>query len=144
MERWEGKSWRGIPLNPVMHTMGVYNKQFLKPHYNQQDGGIDYEELDVGKAQTIYTIPFSKKAVDEIIAKSAHSDKDTIVYTIKFASEDCPWGQRAPTRNQFSYPQFADWKWEDIYKLHVKPQEVLAQELQNKDKSAYNMTFEPT
>ena len=91
MERWEAKSWRGIPLNPVMHTVGVYNKQFLKPHYNQQDGGIDYEELDVGKAQTIYYIPFSKKAVDEIIEKSAHSDKDSgIVYTIKFASEDCP------------------------------------------------------
>ena len=102
VERWTGFSWRGIPLNPVEHTVGYYNKQFLKPHYSQEDGGIDYEELDVGKHQTIYYIPYSKKAVDEIISKSAHSDKDSIRYTIKFASEDCPWGQRAPTRNQFS------------------------------------------
>ena len=71
MERHSIKSSR-------RHIVGYYNKQFLKPHYNQQDGGIDYEELDVGKHQTIYYIPWSKKAVDEIIAKSAHSDKDTI------------------------------------------------------------------
>ena len=45
-------------------------------------------ELDPGKTQKIYTIPFSKKKVDEIIANSANSDKDTIIYTIKFASED--------------------------------------------------------
>ena len=84
MERWEAKSWRGIPLNPVMHTVGVYNKQFLKPHYNQQDGGIDYEELDVGRAQTVYYIPYSAKKVDEIINASARSDKDTIVYCLHY------------------------------------------------------------
>ena len=144
-ERWEAKSWKGIPIMPVDgHIEGYYDKQFTKPHFNQENGDIDYYELDVGKVQTIYYIPFSKKTVDDIIAKSAHSDKHTIKFTIKFASEDCPWGPRPPTRNQFSYEQFTNWKWEDIYKLHVKPQEVLAHELQSKDKSAYNLQFEPT
>lgn len=144
-ERWTGKLWNGVPANPVNHTMGVYQKQFLKPHISPKDGSIDYEELDAGKAQTVYYIPFSKKAVDDIISKSAHSDKDSgIVFTIKFASEDCPWGPRAATRCQYNYNEFANVKWEDIYRLHTKPDVQAALEYQNKDKSAYNMTFEPT
>ena len=85
-ERWEAKSWKGIPIMPVDgHIEGYYDKQFTKPHFNQENGDIDYYELDVGKVQTIYYIPFSKKTVDDIIAKSAHSDKHTIKFTIKFA-----------------------------------------------------------
>ena len=58
LEKWKGISWRNVPLSPVAeHTEGYYNKQFLKPHYSQEDGSIDYEELDVGKQQTIYYIP---------------------------------------------------------------------------------------
>ena len=40
-------------------------------------------ELDTTKAQTIYYIPYSKKAVDDIIAKCANTDKDKgITFTI--------------------------------------------------------------
>ena len=45
-ERWEGKDWRGVPLNPVDSLVGRYTKQFLKPHINQMTGEIDYHELD--------------------------------------------------------------------------------------------------
>ena len=39
-ERWEGKDWRGLPLNPVgEHIEGRYDRQFTKPHINQQNGG---------------------------------------------------------------------------------------------------------
>ena len=57
-------------------------------------GEIEYMQLDAGKAQTIYYLPFSKKLVDDLISKSAHSDKHSIVFTIKFDSEDSPWGQQ--------------------------------------------------
>ena len=146
VERWTGVNFMGVPVSPVEHTMGVYQKQFLKPHINQKTGEIDYEQLDAGKAQTVHYIPFSKKAVDDIISKSVHSDKDTgIIYTIKFASEDCVFAAGAmPTRCQFTYDQFANWKWEDIYRLHTKPTVQAAWEYQNKDKSAYNLQFEPT
>ena len=61
-------------------------------------------------------IPYSKKAVDDIIAKSVHTDKDGIIFTMKFASEDNPWGNtQMPTRNNFTYEQF-NWKWDEIYK----------------------------
>ena len=118
-ERWEGKDWRGLPLNPVAeHIEGKYDKQFTKPRIDKQSGEIDYYQLDPTKAQTIYTIPYSKKAVDDIIAKSANTDKDSIVYTIKFSSEDNPYGTRQmPTRNQFTYEQFT-WNWNEIYKLN--------------------------
>jgi hypothetical protein len=92
-ERWEGVDFRNIPLNPVAeHIEGKYNKQFTKPHFNEQTGEIDAYDLDPGRTQIIYYIPYSKKAVDEIISKSANTDKDSIVFTIKFASEDNPLG----------------------------------------------------
>jgi hypothetical protein len=103
---------------------------------------MEYMELDVGKAQTIYYLPFSKKLVDDIIAKSAHSDKYTIKFTIKFASEDCPWGNRMATRDQFTYEQFANWKWDDIYRWHTKPTVKAAMDFQDKTKSGYNLTYE--
>jgi hypothetical protein len=69
-ETWGGLDWKGIPLSPVVdHVEGMWQKQFTKPHYNSKTGQLDYDELDVGKAQTIYTIPFSKAKVDQIIAK---------------------------------------------------------------------------
>ena len=67
-ESWEGKDFLGRQLNPVSeHFEGRYDKQFTKPHINEQTGEIDYMELDPTKAQTIYYIPYSKKAVDDII-----------------------------------------------------------------------------
>ena len=108
-EMWEGKDFRGVPLNPVIeHIEGKYDKQFTRPHINQQTGEIDYMELDSTKAQTIYYIPYSKKAVDDIIAKSVKTDKNKgITYTIKFSSPDnpfghhtkCPQGINSPTNN---------------------------------------------
>ena len=133
-----------VPLNPVAeHYEGVWTKQFTKPHFNEQTGEIDFYQLDPGRAQTIYTIPYSKKAVDDIIAKSVHTDQHNIVFTIKFGSEDSPWGQQMPTRNQFTYEQFANWKWDDVYKFNFKPSVQAYLDYTNKDKSAYGLAFEP-
>ena len=124
-ERWEGLDWRSVPLNPVgEHIEGKYDKQFTRPHFSQDTGAIEYYELDTTKAQTIYYIPYSKKAVDDIIAKSVHTDKDKgIVFTIKFGTEDNPFGhhQQVATRNQFSYEQFSSWSWTEICKHQFKP-----------------------
>ncbi len=138
-ERWEGKDWRGIPLNPVDHMEGLYTKRFLKPHLNQETGEVDYNELDLTKTQLTYTIPWNKKNVDDIIANSAHTDRESITFTIKFASEDNPSG-RMPTHNNFSYEQFTEWKWEDIYKFHTAPHGLTL----DKTKTAYSLRHEPS
>ena len=101
--------------------------------------------MDVGNTQTIYTIPWSKKNVDDIIAKSVHTDQNNIIFTIKFDGLDNPWGSRAPTRAQFTYEQFANWKWDDVYKFHTKPTiQAYNEWVSNKGKSANNLAFEPT
>src|SRR5262249_39192831 len=108
IERWYGKDWKGFPLNPVNHEFeGVYTNRFTRPIINEKTGEIAYMQLDPMKIQTIYYIPFSKKKVDELIANSAKSDKDTIRFTIKFGKEDNPMGQhqQIESRNQFSYEQ---------------------------------------
>jgi hypothetical protein len=147
-EMWEGKDWRGTPLNPVTeHIEGRWTKQATRPYFSQETGEIDYMMLDPTKAQTIYYIPYSKKAVDDIIAKSVHTDKDKgIVFTIKFGSEDIPFGhhQQLATRNQFSYEQFSSWSWTKICKHNFKPTVQAYMEWVNKEKSKDGLSFEPT
>ena len=104
---------------------------------------IDYK-LDSSKAQKTYHIPRSKKNVEEILSKSAPVNKDNIVYTIKFAAEDCAFGSRMATRDQFSYEQFATLKWEDVYNWHVKPTVKAAMDFQDKTKIGYGYTYEPS
>ena len=142
-ERWQGRGWNGVPINPVAeHIEGYWIKQFTKPHFNQQTGEIDFNELDVGNTQTIYTIPWSKKNVDDIIGKSVHTDKDTIIFTIKFDGLDNPWGGRAPTRAQFTYDQFANWKWDDVT-IHQSRQFRRTMNGWKIKASLNNLAFEP-
>lgn len=145
-ERWEGKDFKGLPLNPVAeHYEGKYTKQYTRPHFNQQSGEVDFMELDSARAQTIYYIPYSKKAVDDIISKSAKTDKDNIIFTIKFGSEDNPYGQHTqmPSRNQFSYQQFSSWSWTEICKLQYKPSVQAYEEWIAKEKSKDGLSFSP-
>jgi hypothetical protein len=93
IERWEGVDFRNIPINPVNHTIGVYTKHFTRPHLNDQTGELTYY------------IPYSKKKVDEIIAKSVPVNEQDIRFAIKFASADCPFGPRIDTRSEFTYEQ---------------------------------------
>ena len=143
-EHWEGVDWKGIPVNPVAPWSGYYTKRFTRPHVNQQTGEVDFLELDPGRMQKIHYIPFSKKKVDELIANSAKSDKETIKYTIKFDSEDSPIGATAPSRNQFTYDQFV-WDWDKVYKFHTQPRVEAWVEYYNKKGLGNNtsLQFEP-
>jgi hypothetical protein len=69
----------------------------------------------------VYYIPFTKKEVDRVIAEN-HANRESINFVVKFAAEDSSDGQRrGATRGQFSYEQFANWTFNDLYKLHIKP-----------------------
>jgi hypothetical protein len=145
LEKWEGVDWRGVPVNPVReHFQGVYTKQFTRPVYGERGDIIDYK-LDPTKAQKTYLIPFSKKAVDDIIAKYPGTDKDDIVYTVKFDIADSFAGNTArSSRQQFRYEQFVS-KWEDVYKIHtMPPAEIWDKYIRTKGKTADSLNFEPT
>jgi hypothetical protein len=38
--------------------------------------------------------------------------------------------------------QFANWKWDDIYRWHTKPTVKAAMDFQDKTKSGYNLRYE--
>ena len=88
-EDWTGKDWLGIPINPFSeHIEGKYTEALYRPKLDERTGE-HVDNVFAGTRESHY-IPFSKKNVDEIIANSAHSDKDSIKFYIKFGMEDSP------------------------------------------------------
>lgn len=78
-------------------------------------------------------------------ATSAHSHNDSIIFVIKFDSQDSFSGPRIDTRNEFIYEQFANWKWDDIYLFHTKTGiKAYEDHYQSKGKTDHNLLFEPT
>ncbi len=75
--------------------------------------------------ESTYYIPFTKKNVNEIIANSAHSTKESIKFIIKFGMEDGPDGFSMTTRNQFSYDQFVNGDWEKLKEWQYYPVDEL-------------------
>ena len=51
---------------------------------------------------------------------------------IKLNSVVSPQGPGIDTRSEFTYEQFANWKWEDVYRWHTKPDIKAAMDFQNK------------
>ena len=45
---------------------------------------------------------------------------------------------------EFTYEQFANWKWDDIYRCHTKPDIKAAMDFQDKTKTGYGLTYEPS
>ena len=48
-------------------------------------------------------------------------------------------------RCEFTYEQFATWKWEDVYQFHTKPHAKAWEEYQqNHGKTTFGLNYEPT
>ena len=85
-EDWTGNDWLGIPINPFSeHIEGKYTEALYRPKLDDRTGE-HVDNVYTGTRESYY-IPFTKKNVDEIIANSAHSDKDSIRYVVKFGHE---------------------------------------------------------
>ena len=139
-EDWTANDWLGIPIDPFSeHVEGKYQEVLMRPKLDERTG----EHIDNVFAGTreVYYIPFTKKNVDEIIANSAHTDKYSIKYTVKFGIEDSPEGFTMSTRNQFSYDMFL-WDWEKLHEYQYWP----VDDLFNRPKafkSANKLEFKP-
>ena len=62
---------------------------------------------------------------------------------IKFAPEDCTFGNRMTIRDQFSYEQFVTWKWK-MFIDGILNQTLMQPWTFRIKKSGYNLAFEPT
>ena len=141
-EDWNANDWLGIPIDPFCeHIEGKYVECMTKPILDNRTG----KHIDNAFAGTreSYYIPFSKKNVDEIISSSAHSDKDSIKFIIKFGMEDSPDSFQMSTRNQFTYDKFVNWSWERLKEFQYWPVDDLFNR-PNKSKSATNLEFKPS
>ena len=124
----------------LFHAIGPYEEKsnckiLLSSTPNRPDGLMQQIEQDKKSKYTklkldytysldlIYDRAFiQKKKLDEIIKASAHTNQESILYTVKFASADSKDGQMmSPVRGQFSYDQFVNWTFDDLYKLQTKP-----------------------
>ena len=57
------------------------------------------------------------------LPKSVHSDKDSIKYVIKLDSKDFPGSQGPSTHTSYTYEQFAEWSFDEIFKYATRPGE---------------------
>jgi hypothetical protein len=109
IEDWFGKSWDGSPVPPVRgHWEGVYYEQERQPVYVNRR----MSHYERSGQHEVHYIPFSKKAVDEIIESSTGTDIDTIKYLVKFTPND--------RDDTFNYQQFTNLSFTELYKLHAQ------------------------
>ncbi len=142
-ERWEGVNWLGIPVNPIDgHIEGKYTECVTRPVLDERTG--EHVNNAFGGAREVFYIPFSTKNVNEIIEKSAHTDKYGIKYTIKFGMEDSSEGFQIVTRNQFSYEQFATWDWSKLREYQNWPVDDLFQRPKAFKAKATSLEFKPS
>lgn len=108
-ENWDAKDWTGSDLPSVGdHVEGFYMEQTTAP--------IQEKNRVVGHKRTgekkVFYIPFSKEKMDEVIASSIGTDKDTIIYLLKTPQF---------RDDRFNYEQFANNSFEELIKIAMTP-----------------------
>jgi hypothetical protein len=144
-ETWEAKNWLNVPINPLTeHCEGKYTEVLTRPVYDQHTG--IHKDTAWGGTREVYYIPFTKTNVDEIIAKSATTDKSGIKFIVKFAAQDSISADNMALtmsmRNQFSYDMFL-WPWDKLYEWQCWPIDEIATRPSAK-RSATKLEFKPS
>jgi hypothetical protein len=109
-ENWYGKDWLGRDIAPVTdHVQGVYEEILMKDKIN--DYG-DVEGRERNGSRTKYYVPFSKEAVDKIIATSDNTDKNNISFVFKSSQM---------RTGDYTYEQFCNSKREEMDEIARTP-----------------------
>lgn len=143
-EDWSAKDWLGIEIDPFSeHVEGMYTEALTKPKLDERTG--EHVDNVFAGTRTCFYIPFSKKNVEEIIANSAHSDKDSIKFYVKFGMEDSPDSFQMSTRNLFTYDKFVNWDWERLREFQYWPvDDLFNRPNAAKSKTATALEFKPS
>jgi len=140
-EDWSGVDWLGIPIDPFSeHIEGRFLEAVFKPKLDERTGE-HIANVFAGTRESYY-IPFSKMNVDEIIANSAHTDKHSIRFVVKWVHEDSTDFMVQSMRNQFSYDMFL-WEWDKLTEWEYWPIDALTTR-PKLNKSSTKLEFKPS
>lgn len=125
---WRATQWNGNPLGPTEHIEGKHQEQTKRlilgdfdPKTGQQDS---HYVRDIPR--TVYTIPFSKKAVDEVLENknpfgpdslNVTPDKESVIYYGKFNQI---LGMESFRCADFTYEQFTLPEWKEFVALAIQ------------------------
>jgi hypothetical protein len=134
-EDWQAKDWMGRKLRNSENEEGVYYEQ-------QEEKIIKYDETKGPQIagykrsgeHTVYTIPFSKAAVDKIIGDQ---DKSDIIFVVK----------SPPRKDHFNYDEFTNYSWEQCEKILLYDggvQMARADRLFQSGKTGNDLNFKPS
>lgn len=112
-EYWRAKNWLGKKLF-VTNVEGVYDEatRELNTDFDPETGDVKAEYIQ-GRSRTRYHIPFSKKAVDEILAKVG-TDKNEIQWYAEIPNSAKGVGFRS---GNYTYDQFVNTTWDEFEDL---------------------------
>jgi len=138
----------GNPISPVCsHIEGRWyetkTKEILATEVDSE--GIEQETLQYRfeGLRACYYIPFSKKAVEDIVKKSVHSDSSSIRFIVKLGTDDYPASAGASMRNQVTYDSFVNWSFDEIFRFMTRPLEKANDWSRPVDKTGNSLSFKP-
>jgi hypothetical protein len=75
-----GTTWAGDECKYIDHLVGYHKKQIKSPKINEKKEVVEYVRSG---QRDVYTIPYTKQKLDEIISKSDETGKDSITLYIR-------------------------------------------------------------
>jgi hypothetical protein len=117
--RLNGLDWLGNPIQAWLEHEGRCEEPIKRVQVKQDEHGKKTPEYFFNReTRAKYYIPFSKKAVDDLIEKTG-TDRDSITYYVKFG--EYPGSRAIKSRNNlYNYSQFVNSVWDKLIELDTK------------------------
>lgn len=113
----EGVDWLGNPIQTWLEYEGRCDEPTSKTSISVDKNGKQTAQKEFNGTRFRYYIPFSKKAVDDILERTG-TDKKTIKYYGKFGDPDSLY--RSERNSDFTYEQFVSTEWDDFEELYSR------------------------
>ncbi len=124
---WTAKQWNGNDLGPVEHIVGMHKEQTKRLVLGDFDPktGVQRSWYEKGLPKVVYTIPFTKKAVDEALENEHPHGADSINTTDKDAIKrygkfDNIAGVPSFRNADYTYQQFTVPEWKRFLELALQ------------------------
>lgn len=124
---WTALNWLKVKLRVGEHFEGKYTEQTKELKLGDFDPKTGIRQMDYvrGMPKTVYTIPFSKKAVDDILNNKhpfgADSENITNIDSVKFYGKFDNTTESSSFRcGNFTYEQFVTPEWRTFFELATR------------------------